>query len=383
VTSPPLSLYVHLPWCVRKCPYCDFNSHTANGEAPTTRYVDALLLDVEREATRAAGREVTTIFLGGGTPSLFPPHEIERLLAGIEDLLVIAADAEITMEANPGTLECGSPAGYRSAGVNRMSLGAQSLDDLSLQRLGRIHSSDDVRRSVDALAGAGFDNFNLDLMHGLPHQTVDMALADVSAALELGPVHLSWYQLTLEPNTVFHARPPSGLPDEETVWAIQEAGAAQLAAAGFERYEVSAWARDGLVCRHNLNYWQFGDYLAAGAGAHGKITVDGAVLRYHKPAHPQQYMQTMEAREHGASADVPGEADLVFEFMLNALRLVDGFPERLFEERTGLPLEYLAELSAEATARGLLERSAQGVWRPTALGMRFLDDLQAEFLPSA
>ena len=381
MNRPPLSLYVHLPWCVRKCPYCDFNSHTANGEAPVGRYVDALLRDIDREATRASGRTVETIFLGGGTPSLFPPQQIARLLEGIRCRLKVAADAEITMEANPGTVECGSPAGYRSAGVTRMSLGAQSLDDLSLQRLGRIHSSDDIRRSVEAVVDAGFDNFNLDLMHGLPYQTIESATADIRAALELGPSHLSWYQLTLEPNTVFFARPPSGLPDDETAWAIQDAGAAVLAAAGFRQYEVSAWARDGRVCRHNLNYWQYGDYLAAGAGAHGKLTVDGSVLRYRKPGNPLQYMQMMEAGEHGASADVPGEADLAFEFMLNVLRLVDGFPETLFEERTGLSLEYLEELSEGARSRGLIERSAEGIWRPTSLGMRFLDDLQAEFLP--
>ena len=243
--EPPLSLYVHLPWCVRKCPYCDFNSHTSGGETPTARYVDALLVDIEREATRAQGREVTTVFLGGGTPSLFPPAEIGRLLEGANRLLAIAGDAEITMEANPGTVECGAPAGYRSAGVNRISLGAQSFDDVSLQRLGRIHTGDDIRRSVDDVVAAGFDNFNLDLMHGLPRQTVAMAEADIQAALELGPTHISWYQLTLEPNTVFHARPPSGLPDDEEAWAIQDAGRVLLESSGFAQYEVSAWAQPG------------------------------------------------------------------------------------------------------------------------------------------
>ncbi|MEJ2299787.1 MAG: radical SAM family heme chaperone HemW [Woeseiaceae bacterium] len=286
------------------------------------------------------------------------------------------------MEVNPGTVECGSPAGYRAAGVNRVSIGAQSFDDASLQRLGRIHSAADIRRSVDEFVAAGFDNFNLDLMHGLPRQTVEMAMADLRAALDLGPVHLSWYQLTLEPNTVFHARPPTGLPDDETAWAIQDAGEALLGAAGFARYEVSAWARDGRVCRHNLNYWQFGDYLAAGAGAHGKITDGETVLRYRKPAHPLQYLELMEAGEHGAMADVSGDNDLVFEFMLNALRLVDGFEVSLFEQRTGLALDALEEPASEAFRRGLLEQSAQGRWRPTALGMRFLDDLQAEFLPA-
>ncbi|MEJ2255655.1 MAG: radical SAM family heme chaperone HemW [Woeseiaceae bacterium] len=382
MNSPPLSLYVHLPWCVQKCPYCDFNSHSARGEAPVARYVDALLADLDREATRAGGRTVESVYLGGGTPSLFPPDEIGRLLHGINQRLSVAAGAEITMEVNPGTVECGSPAGYRAAGVNRVSIGAQSFDDASLQRLGRIHSAADIRRSVDEFVAAGFDNFNLDLMHGLPRQTVEMAMADLRAALDLGPVHLSWYQLTLEPNTVFHARPPTGLPDDETAWAIQDAGEALLGEAGFARYEVSAWARDGRVCRHNLNYWQFGDYLAAGAGAHGKITDGETVLRYRKPAHPLQYLELMEAGEHGAMADVSGDNDLVFEFMLNALRLVDGFEVSLFEQRTGLALDTLEEPASEAFRRGLLEQSAEGRWRPTALGMRFLDDLQAEFLPA-
>lgn len=373
---------MHLPWCVRKCPYCDFNSHSAGADAPTSRYIDALLVDIEREATRAGAREIETVFLGGGTPSLFSPEQIGRLLDGVNRHLSLAADAEITMEANPGTVECGSPAGYRAAGITRISLGAQSFDDVSLQRLGRIHSSDDIRRSVDEVAAAGFDNFNLDLMHGLPRQTTEMAEADIRAALELGPAHISWYQLTLEPNTVFHARPPRGLPEDEDAWAIQDAGAAVLEGAGFEQYEISAWARPGRRCRHNLNYWRFGDYLAAGAGAHGKVTDGSSVLRYRKAANPQQYMQMMETGDHGANAEVPGEADLLFEFMLNALRLTDGFEESLFVERTGLDVEYLLEVTANAIGEGLIGRSSEGIWRPTALGRRFLNDLQAEFLPA-
>ena len=380
--QPPLSLYVHLPWCVRKCPYCDFNSHSAGGDAPTSRYVDALLLDLEREAARAGPRAVETVFLGGGTPSLFSPEEIGRLLEGVNRHLTLASDAEISMEANPGTVECGSPAGYRAAGVTRVSIGAQSFDDVSLQRLGRIHSSDDIRRSVEDVVRAGFDNFNLDLMHCLPRQTVDMAEADIRAAVELGPAHISWYQLTLEPNTVFHARPPQGLPEDENAWAIQDAGAEMLAAAGFEQYEISAWARPGKRCRHNLNYWQFGDYLAAGAGAHGKITDSNAVLRYNKAANPQQYMKMMESGYHGASAEVPGEADLLFEFMLNALRLSNGFEESLFVERTGLGPDYLYAAASDALVDGLIGRSDAGIWRPTALGRRFLNDLQAQFLPA-
>jgi oxygen-independent coproporphyrinogen-3 oxidase len=383
VKAPPLSLYVHLPWCVRKCPYCDFNSHSARGDAPTGRYVEALLADLDGEAQRAASRQIETVFLGGGTPSLFSPAEVGRLIEGIDARLRLAPGAEITMEANPGTVEYGSPAGYRAAGINRVSIGAQSFDDALLQRLGRIHSSEDIRRSVDEFVAAGFDMLNLDLMHGLPGQTTEMAVADVRAAASLGAPHISWYQLTLEPNTVFHARPPAGLPDEETTWSIQEAGALVLAAAGFEQYEVSAWAMPGHRCRHNLNYWQFGDYLAVGAGAHGKITVDERVLRYRKPANPAQYMQTMASGEEAVPTEVPTDAELVFEFMLNALRLVEGFRETVFEERTGLAAGMLREFAADALEKGLIERSTGGLWRPTSLGMRFLNDLQAEFLPAA
>ena len=371
---------MHLPWCVKKCPYCDFNSHSAGGDAPTTRYVDALLQDLRREADRASGRRIETIFLGGGTPSLFSPVEIARLLDGVRAHLDIADDAEITMEANPGTVECGSPAGYRDAGVNRMSIGAQSFDNVSLQRLGRIHNSDDIRRTVDEVAAAGFENFNLDLMHALPGQTVDMAVTDLEAAIELGAEHVSWYQLTLEPNTVFHARPPVGLPDEETTWSIQDAGAAILGEAGYVQYEVSAWARDGQRCRHNLNYWEFGDYLAVGAGAHGKLTDNDSILRYRKAANPLQYMQMMEAGEHGAEADVPDEPDILFEFMLNASRLLDGFSEELFARRTGLDAAILEEAATNAVKKGLLERDQDSIWKPTTLGRRFLNDLQAEFL---
>ncbi|MCG8369815.1 MAG: radical SAM family heme chaperone HemW, partial [Proteobacteria bacterium] len=286
--AAPLSLYVHLPWCVRKCPYCDFNSHAAGDVVPTSRYVDALLLDLDAEADRAGERVVHSVFLGGGTPSLFPPGEIGRLIEGAAGRLRFAGDVEITMEANPGTVECGAPAAYRDAGVNRLSIGAQSFDDESLGRLGRVHTADDVRRSVDAALAAGFDNVNLDLMHGLPGQTIDKALADVGEAAGLGSTHVSWYQLTLEPNTVFHARPPGDLPDEETSNGIREAGARALRDAGFEQYEVSAWARGGRRCRHNLDYWLFRDYLAIGAGAHVKLSGPGGIVRYRKPAHPLQ-----------------------------------------------------------------------------------------------
>ena len=380
MSLPPLSLYVHLPWCVRKCPYCDFNSHSAGAGAPTQRYVNALLKDLDQEAKRAAGRTIESLFLGGGTPSLFAPEEISRLLTGVHERFDVADDAEITMEANPGTVECGAPAGYREAGVNRLSIGAQSFDDDALRLLGRIHSSDDIRRAVGEVKSAGFDNFNLDLMHGLPGQTLATAESDVRAALELDPTHISWYQLTLEPNTVFHARPPENLPDEETAYEIQDAGAALLRDAGFEQYEVSAWARDSRHCRHNVNYWLFGDYLAVGAGAHGKLSDEARVFRYRKPANPLQYMLVMEGNPAGGELEPVTDGDLLFEFMLNALRLNDGFQETVFLERTGLSAQRLQQASSGAVARGLLERGTDSTWRPTDLGRRFLNDLQAEFL---
>ena len=369
-----------MPWCVRKCPYCDFNSHSAADGAPTRRYVDALLADLDREAANAAGRPIESIFLGGGTPSLFAPTDIARLLDAVSQRFAMAPDVEITMEANPGTVECGAPAGYREAGVNRLSIGAQSFDDVALQKLGRIHSGDDVRRAVAEAHAAGFDNVNIDLMHGLPGQTVAGACADLRSAAELNPAHLSWYQLTLEPNTVFHARPPEDLPDEEAAWAIQNAGAELLGSSGYEQYEVSAWARNGQRCRHNVNYWLFGDYLAVGAGAHGKLSDPDGVTRYRKPANPLQYMLAMERGDRTEPRERLSQEDLVFEFMLNALRLTGGFREVDFVTRTGLSLERLAAVMVTPVAKGLIVCDESATWRPTELGRRFLDDLQAEFL---
>jgi oxygen-independent coproporphyrinogen-3 oxidase len=381
VNEPPLSLYAHLPWCVRKCPYCDFNSHTAGDAPPKQRYIDALLADLDREKERAAGRTIESIFLGGGTPSLFSPGEIGRLLEGVAGRFSVAADAEVTMEANPGTVEFGTPAAYRDAGVNRLSIGAQSFDDDALKRLGRIHGSDDIRRTVEDVVTAGFDNFNIDLMNGLPGQTTESATIDIESAAALGPTHISWYELTLEPNTVFFARPPDGLPQEEGACEIQDAGAQKLRSLGYRQYEVSAWAVDEKRrCRHNVNYWLFGDYLAVGAGAHGKISGSGGAARYRKPANPLQYMLAMEEGSAAAQPQLLSEDDLVFEFMLNALRLVDGFPERLFLERTGLSSEQLKTAMLGPLEKGLVERDASNSWRATALGQQFLNDLQAEFL---
>jgi oxygen-independent coproporphyrinogen-3 oxidase len=381
VNHPPLSLYVHLPWCVRKCPYCDFNSHTAGDAPPKKRYIDALLTDLDRESQKAGARSIESIFLGGGTPSLFSPDEIGRLLDGVAKRFSVAADVEVTMEANPGTVEFGTPAAYRKSGVNRLSIGAQSFNDNALQRLGRIHGSDDIHRTVDDVVAAGFDNFNIDLMHGLPGQTIESARIDIETAAALGPTHISWYQLTLEPNTVFYARPPEGLPDEEGAWEIQDAGADTLRSFGYQQYEVSAWAVDEQRrCRHNVNYWLFGDYLAAGAGAHGKISDAGEILRCRKPANPLQYMLAMEGDGNAARVERLAEEDLLFEFMLNALRLVDGFEESLFTERTGLSTGQLSAAMCGPLGKGLIERVGDQTWRATALGQRFLNDLQTEFL---
>jgi len=377
---PPLSLYVHLPWCVRKCPYCDFNSHTAGTAAPKRRYLDALLVDLQAESARAPDREIQSVFLGGGTPSLFSPDEINEILNGVREFFIVSPDVEVTMEANPGTVECGSPAGYRAAGVNRLSIGAQSFDDSLLSVLGRIHSSADIIAAVEDSKAAGFQNINIDLMHGLPGQSIDMALADLAAAVQLQPTHISWYQLTLEPNTVFYARPPANLPDDDLAYEIQDRGQALLAAHGFEQYEVSAYARDGRRCWHNLNYWLFGDYLAVGAGAHGKITVADGIGRYQKPANPLQYMMGQETSPAATELTLLKPTERVFDFMLNALRLNDGFDEAIFEQRTGLSGTDLIEAAGPAMDRGLIERSDSLHWKPTELGGRFLNDLQAEFI---
>ena len=378
---PPLSLYVHLPWCVRKCPYCDFNSYSGGDDASRHRYLDALCRDLESEATRADDRPLVSIFLGGGTPSLFRADEIARLLDASRSFFEWTDDIEVTMEANPGGLERDDLGGYRDAGINRLSIGAQSFDPGQLEALGRVHGVEDIGITAHEAARAGFDNVNIDLMYALPGQDVDAALSDIAAAAALRPTHLSWYQLTLEPNTVFHARPPQDLPDDDLAFAIQQAGEARLAELGFERYEVSAYARDGRRCRHNLNYWSFGDYLAVGAGAHGKLSTPTGILRYRKSANPLQYMQEIETGAEQGAPTVLSDNDLLFEFMLNALRLVEGFDERLFVERTRLPLPVLRGRLAPLAKRGLVDGGDGGLWRPTLKGHQFLNDLQAHFLP--
>jgi putative oxygen-independent coproporphyrinogen III oxidase len=376
---PPLALYVHMPWCVRKCPYCDFNSHQLKSARPDSTYIDALLRDFDLQAPQIAGRRIDSVFFGGGTPSLFPPEEFARLLTGLRSRIEFAADVEITMEANPGTIERGRFSGYAQAGITRVSLGAQSFSPAALQRLGRIHSADDTHRAVQELRAAKLDNFNLDLMYALPHQTLEDALIDVRTACSLSPAHISYYQLTLEPGTVFHSRPPP-LPDDESAWRIQSAAQQLLAGAGYEQYEVSAYARAGAQCRHNLNYWLFGDYVGVGAGAHGKITSSEPwrVVRTVKPKQPRDYLEQVSTDVVGESFTVAGP-DLPFEFMLNALRLNRGFSTADFELRTGMPSIGLNAQIGAAQQRGLLTATEQG-WRATELGLRFLNDLQGSFL---
>jgi putative oxygen-independent coproporphyrinogen III oxidase len=375
---PPLSLYVHIPWCVRKCPYCDFNSHEAKGGVPEDQYVDALLTDLEVALPSVWGRRVFSVFIGGGTPSLFSAVAIDRLLSGIRARTPLAPDAEITLEANPGTFEREKFAGFRAAGVNRLSLGIQSFDPAHLSALGRIHDEREAREAAEA-ALAIFGNVNLDLMYALPRQTQDEARADAAAAIAFAPPHLSFYQLTLEPNTLFHRHPPP-LPDEDAAADIEDAVQAMLAETGYVHYETSAHARPGRECRHNLNYWRFGDYLGIGAGAHSKLSFPDRIVRQVRFRQPKQYLEKVAA---GAplmdNAEVSRE-DVGFEFMLNALRLTDGVTASLFAERTGYPLAIVARGLEAAAARGLIEADP-AVIRPTSLGRRFLNDLQALFLP--
>jgi len=376
--QPPLSLYLHFPWCVEKCPYCDFNSHPVRETPDQSAYVDALLADLDHDLPLVADRPVRTIFMGGGTPSLFEPAQIARLLAGVAERLPLADDLEVTLEANPGTVEAGRFAGYRAAGVNRLSIGVQSLDAAKLHALGRIHGPAEAVAAAKQASEAGFDTFNLDLMFGLPEQDVAQALDDLRQALALAPPHLSWYQLTLEPNTRFaHAPPP--LPDDDLLWDMQEAGQQLLADAGLVQYEVSAYARPGHRCRHNLNYWSFGDYLGIGAGAHAKLTLaDGRILRRWKQRHPQAYLSGA-----GSEAGIAGERtlaaeDLPVEFLMNALRLNEGVSAASYAPLTGASLADIAPLLTAARVRGLLEQDPQRL-APTEPGRRFLNDLLAIF----
>jgi len=370
---PPLGLYVHLPWCTRKCPYCDFNSHEA-ADIPERSYTSVLLADLDRDGAHIADRAVESIFIGGGTPSLFSVSAIEALLDGIRARVALAPDCEVTLEANPGSAEADRFAGYRTAGVNRLSIGVQSFDDAALKRIGRVHDGAAAHRAVDMAQAAGFEHINIDLMYGLPEQSCQGAIADVQRALAHGVDHLSHYELTIEPNTLFHRFPPSRA-DEDALWTMHTESVALMAAAGFGRYEISAYARPGGECRHNLNYWRFGDYLGIGAGAHGKLTkaLPAVVERRVKHRHPRRYLASLAEGDFEARRWPVPDSELPLEFMLNAARLLEGFPAELFEARTGLPISAIGAPLAEAEARGLVARQG-GVIRPTERGTQFLND---------
>lgn len=375
---PPLSLYIHIPWCVKKCPYCDFNSHEARAEIPEKDYIEALCQDFDRDYDFCQRRPIHSIFIGGGTPSLFAASSFEKLLLHIQSRATLSDDCEISLEANPGTAEAGKFADYASAGINRLSLGIQSFDDTQLKKLGRIHSAAESRRAIDFARSAGFENFNLDLMHGLPQQSVEEAMNDLQSALAFQPPHISWYQLTIEPNTVFHAKPPT-LPDEPQLDALEAAGLELLEGAGYERYEVSAFTLSDRPSSHNLNYWEFGDYLGIGAGAHGKISIPQAnsILRTQKNRQPAHYLST--GIQSGAKrTEIPTD-ERPLEFLMNALRSRRGFSQSMFEARTGLPFSVIGKKVEYLIAGGLLQTKG-GRIAASDKGYRLLNSLLQEFL---
>ena len=375
-----LSLYVHLPWCARKCPYCDFNSYRTPDKINEHAYVGALLRDLDQDMPRVWGRRIMSIFLGGGTPSLFAPESIDALLSGLRARLPFDADTEVTLEANPGTVDTARFLGFREAGVNRLSIGVQSFEPAKLKLLGRIHGREQALRAVEAARSAGFGNLNLDLMFGLPQQSLAQALADLETAIGLAPDHLSLYQLTIEPNTVFWAKPPP-LPDDDSIWETQRQLQALLAQTGYRHYEVSAYARAGKRCRHNLNYWQFGDYLGIGAGAHAKISDSQGITRLSKVKQPNAYVAKAGTPAGIADEQRLSSQDAVIEFMMNALRLTEGFPTHLFQERTGLPLSFVIPSLRTAVAKGLLSWDTKTI-QASELGSRLLNDLLGLFLPA-
>ncbi|MBG0752621.1 MULTISPECIES: radical SAM family heme chaperone HemW [Pectobacterium] len=372
---PPLSLYIHIPWCVQKCPYCDFNSHALKGDVPHQEYVDHLLADLDADLPLASGRELHSIFIGGGTPSLLSAEAMQALLDGVRARIPLTPDAEITMEANPGTVEADRFSGYQRAGINRISIGVQSFDPQKLTRLGRIHGPDEAKRAAHLATDLGLRSFNLDLMHGLPDQSLDEALDDLRQAIALNPPHLSWYQLTIEPNTLFSSRPPT-LPDDDALWDIYEQGHALLSAAGYQQYETSAYAKPGYQCQHNLNYWRFGDYLGIGCGAHGKLTFsDGRILRTVKVRHPRGYMQgTYLDKQHDVAND-----DRPFEFFMNRFRLLEAAPRADFTAYTGLEEHCIRPQLDQALAQGYLTETATH-WQITEHGKLFLNSLLELFL---
>lgn len=378
---PPLSLYIHIPWCVKKCPYCDFNSHKAPESLPENDYIDALVRDLEQEIPHIWGRTVQSIFIGGGTPSLFSAEAYDRLFSSIRALLPLSPHVEITLEANPGTFEAHRFSDYLDLGINRLSVGVQSFNDQSLTALGRIHNSKQAIKAIETAHKVGFENINLDLMFGLPHQTEKTAQNDVATAIALEPSHISYYQLTLEPNTLFYQQPPT-LPDEDPIIDWQQANQQRLANAGYQQYEVSAYAKDNKQCQHNLNYWNFGDYIGIGAGAHGKISdaAQQSITRRSKQKQPQAYINSAGTPTAILTEETIGEADLGFEFMLNALRLTDGFPTSLFYQHSGLPLSHINRALEQAEQQGLLTHTIHKIC-PTEKGQRYLNTLVELFLP--
>lgn len=380
--SAPRSLYVHVPWCVKKCPYCDFNSHALRYELPESAYVEALLADLDAELGRSQPAAVDTVFIGGGTPSLLSPEAVARLIAGIDARMALSPDCEITLEANPGTVEAGRFEGFRAAGVNRLSIGVQSFDDDLLRAIGRIHGGREARNAAEMASRCGFQSVNLDLMYALPGQSVAKAMEDVDTAMALEPTHISFYQLTLEPNTLFYRQPPV-LPAEDAAWRMSTAGIERLEARGYRRYEISAFAREGFQCRHNLNYWRFGDYVGIGAGAHGKLSdlSRKRVVRSVKKRHPRAYLDASPAGGFDLKRERLDPSALLLEFMMNALRLTGGFGLELFVARTGLSLHTLDAALDQAQARGLVSVE-DGVLRPAALGLCFLDELVLSFAPA-
>ena len=380
--APPLALYAHFPWCVQKCPYCDFNSYTLKETLPEQRYIDTLRRDLDAQLPEVAGRPFISVFLGGGTPSLFSPAAIGQILAHARSAAGFVDDIEVTLEANPGTIERGKFAEYRAAGVTRVSLGAQSFDARQLEKLGRIHSADETRRAAQELHASGLSNFNLDLMYALPGQTATEALADLDAALDLDPAHVSQYHLTIEPGTVFAAAPPPQ-PGDEVVEAMLDESLNALSHRGFEHYEVSGYARSGARCRHNLNYWSFGDYVGIGAGAHGKITSEQGIVRTQRTREPRRYLatdMTAPVNSEPVARKPVAARELPFEFAMNAFRLVEGFTDSLFSDRTGLPISTLESALAPQIARGLVLRDGAG-WRATPHGLRFLNEILVSLLP--
>lgn len=381
--TPPLSLYIHIPWCVKKCPYCDFNSHELRDALPEQQYIDALIADLEQDLPSAWGRTVETIFFGGGTPSLLSPDAVDRLLGDIRARIPLKPGAEITLEANPGTVDRQRFQGFRDAGINRLSIGIQSFQDDLLQQIGRIHSGSEATSAVEAAQHAGFDNINLDLMFGLPGQTQKQACADLQTAMQLQPAHLSWYELTIEPNTWFHRHPPER-PGDDALWDMQQAGQTLLADGGYERYEVSAYARSDRQCRHNLNYWTFGDYLGIGAGAHAKLTdaASQSINRTGKQRHPRSYLETAGSEQRISSREQLDTGDVIFEFAMNALRLEEGFCRETFTANTGLPAATIEAATRASLEKGLLV-ATDGTVRATGQGRRYLNELLQLWMPAA